>query len=374
MASAQDETPQTEPPNSVKAPQTDAVADARFDVVLAGSVFFDIVFTDLHGSPSAGTEVWAEGMGSTPGGIANLAVAASRLGLTTSLASVFGDDVYGRWCWELLEEHEGIDLSHSRRFENWHTAVTVSVAQHGDRSMITHGHPSPISSDALLSDGVSSRTALTELGVMSSLEQEPWWLRAAQQGTRIFADVGWDDTGAWDPAVLEPLSSCYAFLPNEREAVEYTRTDSPLAAARALAAHVPLVVVTCGEDGAIGIDSATGEEVRVPAVPVRAYDATGAGDVFGASFVLGTLRDWPLEQRLKFSALCSALAVQQFGGSLAAPGWGDIADWWVATLASGDTELIQRYDFLQDVLPPERAGAVRRAEATFRLIDHFPVP
>lgn len=353
-------------------PPTDSVDGARFDVVLAGSVFFDIVFTDLHGSPSAGTEVWAEGMGSTPGGIANLAVAASRLGLTTSLASVFGDDVYGRWCWELLEEHEGIDLSRSRRFENWHTAVTVSVAQDGDRSMITHGHPSPISSDALLSDGVSSRTALAELGAMTSLEQEPWWLRAAAHGTRIFADVGWDDTGVWDRAVLEPLSSCYAFLPNEREAVEYTRAGSPLAAARALAEHVPIVVVTCGKDGAIGIDSATGEEVRVPAVPVRALDATGAGDVFGASFVLGSLRDWPLEQRLQFSALCSALAVQQFGGSLAAPGWGDIADWWDATRASGDTELTERYAFLQDVLPSERPGAVRRAEATFRLVDHFP--
>ena len=46
-------------------PTNGAVVDARFDVVLAGSVFFDIVFTDLHGVPSAGTEVWAEGMGSS---------------------------------------------------------------------------------------------------------------------------------------------------------------------------------------------------------------------------------------------------------------------------------------------------------------------
>ena len=66
----------------------------------------------------------------------------------------------------------------------------------------------------------------------------------------------------------------------------------------------------------------------MPALRVPALDPTGAGDVFGASMVVGTLSGWPLADRLAFAALCSALAVQQFGGSLAAPGWGDIADWW----------------------------------------------
>jgi sugar/nucleoside kinase (ribokinase family) len=200
---------------------------------------------------------------------------------------------------------------------------------------------------------------------------ESWWKRAATEGTRIFADIGWDSSGAWDPHDLEPLASCYAFTPNAGEAMLYTRTDTPMAAARVLAERVPLVVVTCGADGAIAIDSSTGEEARVPSVPVRALDATGAGDVFAASFVLGTLREWPTAQRLAFSTLCSALAVQQFGGSLAAPGWGDIADWWDRTRAGNDTELIGRYGFLTDLLPPERATAVRRAEATFRLTDEL---
>src|SRR5690606_40703774 len=41
---------------------------ADFDVLLSGSVFFDIVFTDLPAEPPAGTEVCAGGMGSPPGG------------------------------------------------------------------------------------------------------------------------------------------------------------------------------------------------------------------------------------------------------------------------------------------------------------------
>src|SRR4051812_40930123 len=60
-------------------------ATAGLDVLLSGHVFFDIVFTDLPHDPAPGTEVWAAGMGSSPGGISNLAVAASRLGLRTGL-------------------------------------------------------------------------------------------------------------------------------------------------------------------------------------------------------------------------------------------------------------------------------------------------
>jgi sugar/nucleoside kinase (ribokinase family) len=97
----------------------------RFDLFVYGTVFLDIVFTGLAQPPGAGTEVWAEGMGSCPGGIANLAIAASRLGLRTSLAAAFSSDDYGDFCWRTLAEQEGVDLSRSRRFEGWHSPVTV---------------------------------------------------------------------------------------------------------------------------------------------------------------------------------------------------------------------------------------------------------
>jgi sugar/nucleoside kinase (ribokinase family) len=78
------------------------VSEPHFDVIMQGTVFFDIVLTGLPALPTQGTELLAEGMGSCPGGIANLAVAASRLGLRTALAAVFGDDVYGDFLWRTL--------------------------------------------------------------------------------------------------------------------------------------------------------------------------------------------------------------------------------------------------------------------------------
>ena len=349
-----------------------APASADFDLFVHGTVFLDIVFTGLAALPSHGAEVWAQGMGSCPGGIANLAIAASRLGLRTSLAAAFGDDDYGEFCWRTLGEQESIDLSCSHRFDNWHSPVTVSMATAGDRSMVSHGHAAPVPATEMIGRPPRCRAATIDLTAQSQIgdcENPTWADQAAAEGALLFADVGWDATGQWSPVVLEQLKHCHAFLPNAGEAMAYTHTDSPRDALYRLADLVPLAVVTNGAEGAMAIDSTTGEESHVPALRVSALDSTGAGDVFGAGIVLGTLSGWTLDHRLAFAAACSALAVQQFGGSLAAPGWGDIADWWHGVRDEGardayHTSLTRRYGFLDDLIPEGAISEVRRATAT----------
>lgn len=341
------------------------MTDEPFDVFVHGTVFLDMVMTGLRARPAPGTEVFTDGMGSGPGGIANLAIASSRLGLSTSLSAAFGDDLYGDFCWRILSE-EGVDLRHSRRMTAWPTPVTVSMAVDGDRSMVTHMHPTPVGQDDLVGMPPRARAAIAYL----SAEPPAWRDLARRQGALIVADVGWDGSEQWSSAVLDQLSHCHAFVPNEVEAMAYTRTDDAQAALRRLADLVPLVAVTSGASGSRAIDNTTGEEAEAPSVPVTVQDATGAGDVFDTAFTLGTLNDWPLTDRLAFANLCAALSVQYVGGSLAAPGWGDIADWWAemgTRASSGDpaaTELASRYGFLDAVVPGGPARAVRRASAT----------
>jgi len=343
-----------------------------FDVFLWGTVFLDIIFTGLEAMPTKGTEVWADGMGSSPGGIANLAIASSRLGMRTALAAAFGDDDYADFCWRTLAEQERVDLTRSRRFDQWHSPVTVSMAVDRDRSMVTHGHPSPLSATDMIGQPPSCRAVIVDLSHsdVSGASDKPSWAELARRdGALVFADVGWDPSGVWSPTVLDQLASCHAFLPNAAEAMAYTRTETAHDALYALADRVPLAVVTNGAEGALAIDSTTGEESRVPALRVSALDPTGAGDVFGAGLVVGTLAGWSLEDRLAFATLNSALAVQQFGGSLAAPGWGDIADWWHAVRDSREgssyvCSLQRRYAFLEEIVPTVPLGAVRRAAAT----------
>jgi len=120
------------------------------DVLCAGTVFYDLIFTGLESPPALGRELWTRGMGSSPGGIANLAVGLRRLGLRTGLASCFGEDLYGDFCWETLAGQEGVDLTLSRRCPGWHSPVTVSLAYDRDRAMVTHGHEPPLSADDLV--------------------------------------------------------------------------------------------------------------------------------------------------------------------------------------------------------------------------------
>ena len=357
------------------APRPDEPAEPTepaFDVHVRGTVFLDIVFTGLDDEPRLGTEVWTSGMGSCPGGIANMAVAAARLGLRTSLSAAFSTDSYGQFCWQTLGEQEGVDLSTSYRAPDWHSPVTVSLAYGGDRAMVTHEHPAPVAEP---DEVPRSRSCLVHLAA----EPQPWVLRAEAQGSLVFADVGWDSSTQWNPDVLSGLEHCHAFLPNHVEAMRYTRTGSAEEAVAALAERVPVAVVTRGADGAVAVDQSTGESAEVEGLRLEALDATGAGDVFGAGFLTGTLSGWPLADRLAFANLCAGLSVQQFGGSLSAPGWGDIADWWshlrLGPRTSATATLVRRYGFLDDVLVdhPQRAGeSVRRASATLAVLNDLP--
>ncbi|EDY52062.1 carbohydrate kinase [Streptomyces clavuligerus] len=340
-----------------------APGDPDRDVYLTGTVFLDIILTGLDSAPVRGTESWARGMGSSPGGVANMATALARLGLRTSLAAAFGDDHYGDYCWDALEQGEGIDLSLSRTVPGWHSPVTVSMAYEGERTMVSHGHEAPPPGPAP-DCPPPARAAVASL---TPGRRETWIGQGARSGTRIFADVGWDESGRWDPADLADLEHCEAFLPNAEEAMRYTRTDCPLAAAHALAGRVPVAVVTLGSRGAYAVDGATGESAQVPAIAVEALDPTGAGDVFVAGFVTGTLAGWPLADRLAFAGLTAALSVQEFGGSLSAPGWLEIAGWWrqVRSLTGQPPDALRRYAFLDELLPADaRPWPLRRAVPT----------
>jgi sugar/nucleoside kinase (ribokinase family) len=280
-------------------------------------------------------------------------VALRRYGLHTALSAAFGDDFYGRYCWQALADEEGVDLSRSRRFAGWPTPVTVSLAYGGDRALVTHAATVPSTVDDLVGEPPRSRATIVHIGP----EPTRWLPKAHGAGSLVFADVGWDPSHEWSPTLLDQLALCHAFMPNEREAMSYTRTTTPGAALAKLAELVPLAVVTRGGDGAIAVDATTGESASVPGLGVDVLDPTGAGDIFGASLVAGTLAGWPLAQRLRFANLAAALSVQRIGGAAAAPGWDGIVRWWRAVDArEHDSDLHREYAFLSDVIPAGLAG------------------
>ena len=293
----------------------------ELDVMVSGLVFQDLVL-GLPAPPRSGTEVWATESRESPGGIANFAVALARLGLRTAMAAAFGADPVGDRVWDTLTD-EGIDLTLSRKLVGWQTPLTVALAYDNDRALVTRGTPPPLSADELITTPPAARAVAAHIGTWPN----EWLAKAKAAGSVVFADVGWDPSEQWDPAVLDQLEHCDVFLPNAEEAMAYTRTTSPAEAIEILATKVPLVVVSKGANGAEALDAVTGERVAVPAYPVPAADTTGAGDVFAAGFIAATLWELPLEQRVRFAALTAALSVTRLGGADAAPRWADLAGW-----------------------------------------------
>lgn len=326
----------------------------RPDVQLTGTVFLDMVFTGLAGPPVPGRELKTRSLGVSPGGVANLAIALRRLGLSVRLDAAFALDPNGDYLWRTLRG-EGVDLSGSRRFRDWATPVTVSLVFTTDRGMVTFERPEPEPVLAFLDpDCAPARSIFAVLG-----QSSPAWLAEVHaRGMMVFADVGWDESERWAAEDLDGLAYADAFLPNCDEAMAYTRTGSPREAALRLVESVPLVVVKCGADGVVACRAGDPAPIHEPAIAVDAIDTTGAGDVFDAAFIFSTLAGWPLPEALRFSNMCAGLSVRHHGGSLSSPSWGEI-DTWVRT----GSVTPGQYAFLEPFLggaaqgaAPERAG------------------
>jgi len=306
----------------------------RFDAVFGGSVFCDLVLSGvtLPDVAQSGGEVFADGFALAPGGTATRAVAAARCGTATALFGVLGRDPLGDQVAALLAAEDGLDLRFLQRHPSAHTPVTVALTNAHDRTFVTYEEPGTGVPDRWPGPLPAAATCHTGLA-----DPTPAWvgqLRAA--GTTVFGGVGWDPTGAWSATVLQRLSGVDVFVPNEVEALHYTRTDDVTAAVKQLAEHVGTVVVTRGAHGAIAADSSTGEWVELPAVPVTVADPTGAGDVFVAALMTATVQGWDLPTRVRFAGLLASLSVRALGGATSAPRPADVAAFLRAQRPPGD--------------------------------------
>lgn len=99
---------------------------------------------------------------------------------------------------------------------------------------------------------------------------------------------------------------------NENELLALTQKDDFEAAVTAIAAQVPLAVVTRSEQGALAVSG--GERVQVAAEPIaKLVDTTGAGDMFAAGFLHGQAQGRGIEESLRLGAICAAEIIQHYG-------------------------------------------------------------
>nr|WP_202449925.1 PfkB family carbohydrate kinase [Streptomyces sp. SID4917] len=112
---------------------------------------------------------------------------------------------------------------------------------------------------------------------------------------------------------LAAMEGVETLLPNVDEARLLTGLTDPADAAAELSRRVPVAVVTLGGDGAL-VAEAGAVRARVPPVPARAVDSTGAGDAFTGAFLAARLTGADLVRAAAAGCRAGAQAVATVGG------------------------------------------------------------
>lgn len=288
------------------------------DLVVFGEFFFDLVFYKLAESPRMGLEVRTDHFVEAPGGgLATTAMVAAALGTTTSVVTRVGADAPLHHPWQRLGEL-GIKTDACEFRKNFSTALTVCAAYGTDRMMITHDPVNQRLGDLLLQPKVQRLLrAARHVHFAFSFGAPRRWLPVLDdlhgRGVGLSADIGWNPEVLESKTLPRMLRRLDFFFPNEAEAQVITGASSPFQALQQLGRWVHYPVLKLGPKGSIALIE--GNILREHSIPVRAVDATGAGDAFNGGFLHAYLRKWPWQDCLGAGNICGAIATTAPGGT-----------------------------------------------------------
>ncbi|MCR5575624.1 MAG: carbohydrate kinase family protein [Oscillospiraceae bacterium] len=294
-----------------------------YDILCVGTALVDSLIRGFDPEPISAAGYRAEsGTLSVGGEAVNEAMAAAKLGVRTGILCSLGEDEAGEMVLGALRRC-GVDTGAVVRPREHPTPVTTMfVNADGTRRSITNGahrynfHP----------ERFPERLASARAVILGSLFRapfnEPEVVQAAAEAVHAAGGLLFADTKLPNFRVLTlgdlsaslPLFDC--ITPNEDEARYYTGQSEPEAMADTfLEKGVKSVIVKLGARGCYYKDRDL--SLRLPALPVRAVDATGAGDNFVAGFVCERLRGADIETALRFANACGALCATAVGASTA---------------------------------------------------------
>lgn len=293
-----------------------------FDLLVIGEINPDLILIGDDIDPTYGqVEKVVKAATLTIGSSSAItACGAARLGLRTAFVGLVGDDVFGRFMLEAMQDR-GIDTTACVVDPALKTGFSVILARSsGDRAILTFmGSMSDLRPDHIDATFLS-RVRHLHVGSYFLLDRLrpalPSLFREARRlGLSTSLDTNWDPRGIWDADDL--LAHCDLFLPNEKEARQISGRASLPDALDVLSKIVPTLAVKLGAQGGL---ARSGETVlQLPPPPVDIVDTVGAGDSFDAGFLYGFLNRWPLERALRLALACGSLSTRASGGTDAQP-------------------------------------------------------
>lgn len=250
---------------------------------------------DIGGAPAAALRLRDSNPGEIrlrPGGVGrNIAHDLRLLGLDVSLVTALGDDPFGGWLRQSCEAL-GVDLSMALTIPGARTSGYLYVTDGGEMHVgISDMDVTERLDPAALERHLPRLNAADAVVLDANLSAETLTYLSGACTAPLYADPV---SAAKAPRLREALSRLAVIKPNALEAAALTGEDDPERAARALRkAGVKRVFVSLG---AAGMLAAEGETLlRLPCLPCRVVNTTGAGDAAMAAVVWAGVRGLPLE-------------------------------------------------------------------------------
>jgi adenosine kinase len=297
-------------------------------VVVTGSVAFDylmrfpgkfqdVVVPDrLH---RLSVSFLVDEMRRVRGGVApNIAYGLALFGVTPTILATAGQDAtdYRAWLGE-----QGVDVTGMKLCDDVFTA-SFFVSTDEDQNQIATFYAGAM---ARASELTFRTYAPGSIAVALICPSDPTAMRqhareCRELGIPFVYDPSQQVARLEGPDLLDGLEGAAMLIGNEYE-FGIIEKKTGLSEAE-LAAKVPVLVITRGEDGAtIALRGGSAEEpggartVRVPAAKLRgeAIDPTGVGDAFRSGLVASRLRGLPWEEAGRVGAVAAVLCLETLG-------------------------------------------------------------
>ncbi len=281
----------------------------KYDVLVAGTYFCDMVFTGLPEMPRTGADIYAKNFDMVPGGTYYIVQILTRLGMKTAWLCDFGSDIFSKFVLDAANR-AGVDTSLCRYYDRPQRVVAASFSFEHDRGFVSYEDAEYCQPDlnellkmdfrCYLSPGIS------DWKQVATISQHP--LRG--QFTH-FMDCQHTDLTLETPGMRDVLHKVDIFAPNEREALAFTGETDIFRALDKLADVIPVVVIKHGGKGSL---AKQGRQIwQVPAIRATVKDTTGAGDSFNAGFLYAYLAGQPMDLCLRYGNVTGGLSVQNTG-------------------------------------------------------------
>ena len=284
-------------------------------IIAPGSVNADLLF-QVAKLPKPGETVLCPSYAMAPGGKgANQAAAAAKAGARVAFVGHVGADAYGPVVRGMLEE-AGVDCA-TLAVSGRPTAIAViGIEESGENAIIVASGANLDTAAAQVPDAALEvgATVLCQNEIRTG-ETFALLQRAERLGARTVLNMA-----PAAPVPTEVLGALDVLVVNEHEAevASGVSGQSPETMAQSLATAYGLTcVITLGGAGCIAATAAQGW--RVPVLPIRPVDTTGAGDTF-----VGVLTAWldsgaVLAEALRAASVAAACSCEQVGAQTAQP-------------------------------------------------------